>query len=213
MSDQSVGAGFFTIADANDEFSVTAFIVRQMIKRLDVMKLVQVTAVHGGGIAMPPTVDAQLLVSQLDGNGNKVDNGVVYGLPCFRNQAGPWAIVADPVVGDIGWVVCSDRDISNVKAAALSGGNPQTTPGSRRNYSVSDGVYVGGCLNAAPTGYLWLKSDGTFQMVDAKGNSIVTAATGMTLADLFGNEIQMKTGVVNIVTLSFEVNGVPVTVP
>lgn len=211
----SVGAGQQTPLDSIADMAVVVFAIRQIIAELDTMKPCQVVAVHGGGgaVAVAGTVDVQLLVSQIDGAANAVPQGVVYGLPYFRLQAGQWAVIADPVVNDFGFAVCADRDISSLKNAVANGQSGQGPPPTRRTYNVSDGIFVGGCLNAAPTAYIQLNPDGTFKLLDGKGNSIAGTAAGMTLSDLNGNQIQMKVGNVNVVTTSFSVNGTPITIP
>jgi hypothetical protein len=207
---QNFGYGQQTPWDSTDEFNVIAFIIRQMMARLDSMKLVRVEAVSGGGAAAgPPTVDVLPLVSEIDGFGNAIPHGVVHGLPTFRLQGGICAIVLDPAAGDVGWVVAADRDISNAKA------NPgqQVTPGSYRKFDIADGVYAGALFGAAPTCYVQLKGDGTIHVQDAAGNSVATGPLGLTLSDANGNQIQTRAGFVNVVTPSFQVNGVPVIVP
>jgi hypothetical protein len=146
-------------------------------------------------------VDVMPLVSQVDGNNNTQRHGVVYGLPYFRIQGGANAVICDPVVGDIGYVVVSDRDISSVKsnAAKITGSaNPsssnQVTPGSSRRNDLADGVYVGGILNATPKQYIQF------------------TATGITIADMNGNQIIMGPGSVNIIGV-LQSNGIPVVVP
>ena len=98
----------------------------------------------------------------------------MFGLPCWRFQNGPWAIISDPAVNDVGYVICADRDSSAV-AKTLG---KSVTPGSRRRYNVADGVYVGGVLDAAPAATWWLKSDGTLQVTDSKGNVLSTSTAG-----------------------------------
>jgi hypothetical protein len=163
--------------DTNTEEVGVWFMIQQFLARCDFCKVVQVTAVHPGSGSPPVagTVDVQILVNQIDGANppNSQPHGIVYGLPYLRLQAGTWAVVADPAVGDIGFAVVSDRDISTVKATQA-----QANPGSQRRYSVSDGIYCGGILNKAPTSWLWLKSDGTVNMTDSKGNSLVSSSTG-----------------------------------
>ena len=161
---------------ATEETSVW-FMIRQFLAQCDFCKVVQVMAVHPG-TGNPPvagTVDVQILVNQISGAlpPTYAPHGTVYGLPYLRLQAGGWAVVADPVVGDIGFVVVSDRDISTVKATQA-----QANPGSQRRFSVSDGIYCGGSLNKAPTSWLWLKSDGTLNVADSKGNTLVSSSTG-----------------------------------
>lgn len=183
----SVGAGQQTPFDGNSDVAATLFLIRQMMATMDTMKLVRVKAVTGGGgsVARAGTVDVELLVSDVDGQGNAVPAGTVYGIPWFRMQGGVGAIICDPVVGDIGYIVCADRDISGVKAAANVGNDPATTPGSFRKYNAADGVYVGGCLNGAPTQYLAFSDDGII-VRDKHGNVVQTAASGITITPAGG---------------------------
>jgi hypothetical protein len=209
-SQGSLGAGQQDPNDSASEVNQIAFAVRQIIAELDTMKLVQVKAVHPGSGSPPgpTTVDVLPLVQQVDGNGNAVSHEVVHGIPVKRAQGGPWMIVIDPAVGDVGYVTAADRDGSKVVATGA-----QAPPGSGRSFSISDGVYEGGCLNKATEAYLWLKADGTFVLNDKSGNKIATTTTGMTMTDANGNQMQMKTGAVNFVTPQLQVNGIPVTVP
>lgn len=175
---EDFGYGQQTPWNTTHEFNVLAFIVKQMIAQMDTMKLVKVVAVHSqGDVAVPPTVDVLPLVNQVDGFGNAVKHGTVYGLPVWRLQGGKCAIILDPAVGDVGYVICSDRDISAVKA---SPGN-QVTPASFRKFDLADGVYVGGVLNAAPTCYVLIKQDGSLKIADGFGNVLVTSSNGFAL--------------------------------
>lgn len=171
-----IGYGFQRPSDANDDFSVVAFIVRRMMAQMSTMKLVKVLKVTGGGgaIARAGTVDVQLLVNLVDGAGNGRANAIAHGIPWWRMQGGGSAIICDPVVGDIGYVVCADRDISNVKTALASDRDPQVNPASSRSYNIADGVYVGGTMNGVPTQFVRFTSD------------------GIVISDLNGNVIEMK---------------------
>lgn len=179
-----VSAGQMFPDDWNDEFSVMIFVCRQLIAEMETMTPVQVSAVHAGS-GTPPvagTVDVQLLVSLLDGNLNATQQGIVYGLPYFRLQGGPWSIVCDPVANDFGFIVAASRDISNVVATP-----GVANPGSLRKHSFSDGIFIPAPLSSAvPAATLWLKGDGTFVLTsqdgvvlksDGSGNLDVTATT------------------------------------
>lgn len=181
MSNTDFGYGQINpITDGASDLQVILAAARSLIERIDVMKLVKVTAIHPGK-GTPPVggiVDVQLLVSQIDGAGNPVQHGIVFGIPVFRLQAGPWAIIADPAVGDYGFLVCADRDSSLVlKQPGIA------NPGSRRRYSVSDGVYLGGVgsMNPAPTAYLQLNSDGSLNLTDKFGNVVKTSNSGIAI--------------------------------
>lgn len=184
MADDAVGQQ--TPYDRNSPVSEAVFMVRQLIARINTMKPVKVVAVKPGAGSPPVagTVDVQLLVSQIDGNGNAIKGsaGVLHGVPYLRLGGGAWAVVVDPAVGDVGLVICADRDISNVGPTLKSGAAVPVTPGSFRQYSISDAVYVGGCLNpVAPAQYVWLKGDGTFVIADGKGNVLSTSSSGFSL--------------------------------
>lgn len=142
------------IFDANNEFNRNAFQTRQMFGRLSTTKLCKIMAITPGKdskdnmAGQAGTVDVQIITKQMDGEGNTTAHGTVYGLPYVRHQNGQHAIIMDPVVGDIGPMHIADRDISsNIKNRG------EANPGSNRRFNPSDGVYLGGVLNATPTTY------------------------------------------------------------
>lgn len=204
-SSGSLGAGQFQPEDGNSEFMVMTFIIRRMMAKLDTMKLVQVVKVTGGGVDNPPpTVDVQLLVNQIDGSGNSTPHGVVYGIPVWRAQGGDNAIVLDPKKGDIGFVDCSDRDISNLKAAAAGGKSPQVNPGSNRRYNIADGVYVGGALNKKPVQYVLLGEE-NIKIVDKTGNVVEMSSAGIELTPKAALPVKVIGNL--IVTGNFQLGG------
>lgn len=171
------GYGQVQPSDSATDYGVISFIVRQLINKVSTLMPVQVKAVHTqGGVAVAGTVDVQPLVNLLDGAGNASQHGIVYGLPYLRLQSGTTAIIMDPVVGDIGFIICADHDISAVKSSKSI-----ATPGSRRRFSLADGIYIGGILNGTPTQYIQVTNTG-FTITDSSGNTISTGPTGITLS-------------------------------
>jgi hypothetical protein len=174
--------------DSADEFKAIAFVCRQLMAKMDTMKPVKVVKVTGGGEGQPAgIVDVQPLVSQIDGNGYGTPHGTVPGIPWSRVQAGTSAIIMDPQVGDFGYVVAADRDMSkvkNTKAAAL--------PGSRRRFNIADGVYVGNLFGPAPTCYLLFTPDGYVKVVDVAGNVVQTSSSGITLTPASGQPVTIN---------------------
>ena len=191
MSNTDFGYGQVGLDDGSSDLNTIVAIARQLIQRIDVMKLVKVTAIHPGSGTPPAggTVDVLPLVNQIDGNGNPVQHGTVYGLPVFRLQAGPWAIIADPVIGDYGFVVCADRDSSLVLKTP-----GQANPGSRRRYNLADGIFIGGVgsMNGAPTSYLQLKSDGSWSLTDKFGNMLLGNSSGITATPASGGVFKVS---------------------
>lgn len=208
MSETSstVGYGQQFPQDSDDEVNKIAFVVRQMMAQLVTTKLVKVVAVHGGAGAIQAagTVDVLPLVNQIDGAGNATKHGTVYGIPWSRTQGGSSAIIVDPVVDDIGWVSCCDRDISSVVSSKA-----QANPGSFRKHDIADGIYVGGCLNATPDQFLVFTSTGC-RLVDKNGNSVVMSSTGISVTDKTGNVMNMSSTGISVTPktgLPFTVNG------
>lgn len=145
------------------EYNALAFLIRQMMSTMRTCTMVKVVKVtNTGGMSAVGFVDVQPLVNQQDGFGNAVPHGVLYGLPYSRLQGGANAVILDPVVGDVGIAVFADRDISVVKNT-----KKQASPGSARQFSMADGMYLGGALNGVPTNY-----------VQFSGNDINIKATG-----------------------------------
>lgn len=163
--------------DDSSEYNARDFHIRQRIGEVRTAIPVKIIAVHGGGVGAAPTVDVQPLVNQIDGQGNQTPHGIIYGLPCTRNQGGGNAIINDPLVGDVGHIVVSDRDTSSLR----SNEGEQSNPGSFRTYDLADGVYHGAMLNPA-------NPDQYVQFTE----------TGMKLADKNGNIIEMKAGSIAI---------------
>ena len=133
-----------------------AFVFAQMLGKRCFCAVVQVVACsNSGAVAAAGTVDVQPLVNQVDGVGNAVPHHVIHGLPYQRMIGGTSAVIIDPAVGDIGYCVFADRDISSVKAT-----QKQANPGSRRRNNWSDGIYIGGILNGVPTQFVQFSASG-----------------------------------------------------
>ncbi len=135
------------------DFNVLAFVIQQLLTKVNTCAVVKVVAcTNDGGISPVGTVDVQPLVNQMTGARIAVPHGTIYKLPYSRLQGGANAVILDPVPGDIGIVVFSQRDISTVKAS-----KKQSNPGSFRTYNWADGLYVGAILNGVPTSYVRIR--------------------------------------------------------
>lgn len=131
-------------------FTAWAFAFRAAMAEVRTSIPVQVTAVHGGGLAPVGRVDVQPLAQQTDSTGKVMALPVLYGLPYLRWQGGASAVILDPAVGDIGLACFADRDVSTVVATGQ-----EAAPASNRRFSLADGFYMGATLNDTPTQYLW----------------------------------------------------------
>lgn len=150
--------------DSATEFSTLQFVVQSMLARMGTATLVRVdSCTNNGGLAAWGTVNVQPLVSQVSGDGTAVPHGKLFRLPYLRIQGGANAFIIDPAPGDIGLAVFNARDISSLKAQSaidqVKGGAQGVTPASKRQFSMADGVYIGGYLNSQPTQYVRMGTD------------------------------------------------------
>lgn len=133
-----------------------AFAIRSLIGRVNTATLVKVLEVTSpGGLAPVGYVKVQPLVNAVDGDGTVVAHLPLSNLPYMRLQGGANAVVIDPRPGDIGLAIFATTDIGTVKTTRA-----QAAPASPRRHHLSDGLYVGGYLNGAPTQYVLFDDDG-----------------------------------------------------
>lgn len=138
------------------EFNNMAFMVQQALAKMQTATLVRIeSCTNSGGLSPVGYVDVTPLVNQLDGQGNPTPHVTIYNVPYFRLQGGANGVIIDPQKGDIGVAVFASRDISQVKTTKKQG-----NPGSHRQYSFADGMYLGGMLNGAPTQYIQFSAAG-----------------------------------------------------
>lgn len=155
-SDGSGFYGFERPGTSANQFNALRLLVDGMLARVRTATLVQVKAVtNSGGVAEVGFVDIEPLVNQVDGIGQATPHATIFKCPYLRVQGGANAIILDPQVGDIGIAVFADRDISS--ATANKG---KANPGSRRRFSMADGLYLGGVLNGVPSQYVRFSSAG-----------------------------------------------------
>jgi len=161
-------AGQLGLTDSASLYHQINFLVQQALSHVRTSVPVKIIAVHGGGVGAAPTVDVQVMIKQMDGTGTASSHGTVFGIPVARNQGGGSAIINDPVVGDIGHLVVSDRDISALKA----NNGAESNAGSFRRHDLADGVYHAAMSNpATPVQYIQFGSN-FVEIHDVNGNVI-----------------------------------------
>lgn len=161
-------------------------ILLRLIGRSYTATVVKVDAVQPGGTGAVGFLDATDLVQQLDGSNQGIPNVSMRSLPYFRLQGGANAVIIDPKPGDLGIAIFARRDISTVKKTKA-----ERPPPSLRAHDVSDGLYIGGILNGAPSQYLRFLDSG-IEMVSA-GNVTITSpgAVAINSATLTHNGINI----------------------
>lgn len=131
------------------------FILERMIGKAYTITLVKVNEVLPGGIGPVGFLSATDLTQQMDGNNQGIPNEPMENLPYFRLQGGANAIIIDPKPGDIGLAAFARRDITVLKQNKTEG-----PPPSLRTHDVSDGLYIGGLLNGAPSQWIQFLDSG-----------------------------------------------------
>jgi protein gp138 len=135
-------------SDTSD-YNAMDFIIAAALANMQTVSVVKVVAVHGGGVGPTGTVDVQVIVNLLTGNGQAVRHDIIYDVPFNRMQGGVNAIICDPSVGDVGMAAFASRDITSVKNS-----RGQANPSSNRTFDWADAIYVSGMLNGTPTQYI-----------------------------------------------------------
>lgn len=133
------------------EANTLNFVVKNLISAVRTMTICRVLAVEfPEGQNIYGTVDLQPLIKRVDIDGNASSMPPIYNVPFLRLQGiGNSAIILNPKVGDIGIAIVSDRDITSVVAT-----KQESNPGSNRQNSLSDSVYIGGILNGKPEQFI-----------------------------------------------------------
>lgn len=152
-----MAVGNQTPVDTATDFAVQRFVVQQMISKLSTMTLARVIdCTNDGGVIPVGTLTVQLMVNMVSGDAQAFEHAPIYKVPYLRLQGGSNAVIIDPEPGDIGLVGFCERDISAVKKSRAV-----SNPGSARQYSKSDGVWVATVWAAnAPTQYVVMNSEG-----------------------------------------------------
>lgn len=135
-------------------------IINSLIGKMHTATLVQIKAVNGNGVNPVGFVDVLPLVQQTDAEGRGINSVTIYNLPYFRLQGGANAVIIDPQVDDIGLAIFASRDISKTKRTKKEG-----PPSTRRQYDLSDGLYLGGYLNQTPSQYIHFLDGGGINAV------------------------------------------------
>ncbi len=145
----------YSTQQVNCEANINEYIFNLLLSRHAFVHLVIVKKVKIQPGNQPPLLDVLPLVTGYAADGSQVENSTVFNVPAWRLQRGASAVIMDPVEGDIGLLLCCDRDITKVKKE-----KKEALPASRRTHSRADGIYLGGVLNADPVQYVKFASDG-----------------------------------------------------
>lgn len=157
----SPAMGWQNSSDFGSDFNSQIFLIWSILSRISGAMPVQVKNVD----STARTVDIQPLINQLDGFGNAIPHGVIYGCPYFQLQSGNSAVIIPPTVNDIGVAIFADRDMSTVVETKA-----QANPGSNRKFDMADGIYFGGMLNGPATQFVEFLANGGGIDITSPGN-------------------------------------------
>lgn len=130
-------------------------IILKMMGRNYTATIVRVDSVQAGATGPVGFLTATDLLQQTDGNNQGIPNQPLNNMPYFRLQGGANAVIIDPKPGDIGIAIFARRDISEAKSSKQEG-----PPPSLRQFDQSDGLYIGGLLNGAPSQFIHFLDSG-----------------------------------------------------
>ena len=220
--------GNASASSASSEFNLWSFMIQSALTKVRTAQAVKVIAcTNAGGLTAAGTVDVQPLVNQIDGYGKPTPHGTIFKRPYLRWRGGTNAIIMDPVAGDIGLLVCCDRDTSTVLNTLA-----QANPGSRRSFDFADGFYiqalgkgvpvnfiqfVGNDINITATETITITATTDVDIV-AHANANVTASTKATVTapevDIISDNVNLGgTGGTKVALVGDNVSGGVITGP
>lgn len=211
QQDNQTAQGLRDFSTNTSEYNRQRFFVESILREiLNTSALVRVDSCTAPGSGGPAgSVSATPLVAQTDAQGNKLPMASIPSLPFMRYQAGVAAIILDPVAGDQGVAVFFKNDSSTVGTGTTE---PQR-PGSTRSFSQSDGAYLPGVQNKAPTVWIELRQNNTITIhapagvtVETDQNCVVNAGQGVTVTA--GENVNISAGAeCNITAPVINLNG------
>lgn len=160
----------------NNENNAINFIISQNIAKINTNILVEVLKVYDD------YVDVKPLINLLDGENNGVEHSTIHKIPFFTYQSGSNAVVITPEIGDYGLCAISKNDISKLKNS-----KQRSNPNTRRQFSISDGLYLGSFIKkSTPTNFVEIKDgqidiQGTGDININCSNATVNATTKATI--------------------------------
>jgi hypothetical protein len=132
-----------------DSYQSLMFLINSVVNNVNTAELVKVIAVDEA----KKEIDVIPIVAKPDSEGQRIEPAPIYGVKYIEWQYGTNAIIATPVVNDIGLLVVCTKDVSSIESGLV---------GSYRRYNLADGIYFGGLcgFNATPTQFIKFDENG-----------------------------------------------------
>jgi hypothetical protein len=176
-TDNTVKGNLNQYAGSSLTNALDAVIENALASKVMTAAVVKVGSVAPGGPDGPAGyVDCTPMVNDTDAFGEGVPAPDLSHVPFFRLQCGKAAIVIDPEPGDLGLVVFTKADSSNVQPGA----DKPVQPASHRTFNEANGFFFGGFSNPAPETYLEVNKKGEGN-IKAKGNISIETEKSLTI--------------------------------
>ena len=132
-----------------DGYQSLLFLINSVVNNINTAELVRVIAVD----EEKKQIDVIPIVAKPDSEGQKIEPSPIYGIKYIEWQYGTNAIIATPVINDIGLLVVCTKDVSSIESGLV---------GSYRRYNLADGIYFGGLcgFNQTPTQFIKFDENG-----------------------------------------------------
>lgn len=130
--------GFTDFNTGSNDFNVWQFLIQGALAKIRTAFLVEVINVYPEA----STVDVLPLVQGIDAEKKELKQPPIYRVPYFSYRGGVNQIKITPSIGDYGFCIASDRDISNLKETGSAG-----KPATLRMFDARDSLYFGSFLN------------------------------------------------------------------
>lgn len=162
--------------DLVDNFNLLMYLAKSVLREVNTVEVVRVEEVNQGS----NTITVIPIVKNANTNGNPIPESPIYNVKYIQWQYGANSIKVKPEVGDIGIIVVCKKDISSIESGIV---------GSFREFSVSDGIYIGGLFgfNKEPTQFIEFTENGIIittpktLTVNATENVVVNATGDATI--------------------------------
>lgn len=188
-----------------DSYQSLMFLINSVVNNVNTAELVKVIAVDEA----KKEIDVIPIVAKPDSEGQRIEPAPIYGIKYIEWQYGTNAIIATPVVNDIGLLVVCTKDVSSIESGLV---------GSYRRYNLADGIYFGGLcgFNQTPTQFIKFDENGieitspTAIAVNAPQATVTT--TGDTTITAGGNATITATGNATITGNAVAITGSTVAI-
>jgi len=97
-----------TYNDRANLFNQLVYLINTRLSMLNTLKICTVVAFHGN------TIDVRPMLTEIDGNGNQIEQSILYGIPILQIQGGTSGLKIEYKENDIVLCAFCDKDIQSL---------------------------------------------------------------------------------------------------